>query len=556
MNISRRLSRILKKSLNRDNIVDVKALLLKSYSNLNPAELAEFEVKIDQCFSMIDHAFQQNENMLAISQHNTELSSKEMNSALKRIQDLNQTLDAMVNSLGQGFALMGPDGVCLSFHSKACAELLEGSPAGKHIADVLRIPETRRRDTRDWIEFLFRDLHDFDAIAHLGERTFPSTQGKLEYVLIIATDKTEEMMARKSADSFQGQAALFTSIVRNKRNFVQFVEDTRNILNRIRNLVSVSQLDREGLNQIMTGLHTIKGGAGLFDLHSLQDSVHQAESQIAENHDLAIKHNLLRDTLVVLDEYLKGIRKAVRDVLNIDIESVGKIKEIEQQALYDFVNRARTNQKSPNEIVTDFVENLLYSPIEQSFSHLNLYLTDLAERMGKSVSAISIEGGDLRIYREAYDDVFNSFIHIFRNIFDHGIETREERLETGKSVSCLVSLNFQKISDRLIIEIRDDGRGLNFPKIRQALLKKGNIIAETATEEELIGEIFKPGVSTSQVVSELSGRGVGLSATKEAIEAIDGKVYLTTEFGKGCCFHISLPWFDYLYHKIPKVAAG
>ncbi|MFB3885959.1 MAG: chemotaxis protein CheA [Thermodesulfobacteriota bacterium] len=166
---------------------------------------------------------------------------------------------------------------------------------------------------------------------------------------------------------------------------------------------------------------------------------------------------------------------------------------------------------------------------------------DLARRREVMVNFIPI-GEDTEIDRNMVDLINDPLIHLVRNAVDHGIEPPEERERNGKPRSGTLWLKAYHSGGNVVAEISDDGRGLDRDKIKQKAVEKGLIErSQSLSEGEIIDLIFQPGFSTADTVTDISGRGVGLDVVKKALDAIRGRVDVSSESGKGCTFSVRLP---------------
>lgn len=177
------------------------------------------------------------------------------------------------------------------------------------------------------------------------------------------------------------------------------------------------------------------------------------------------------------------------------------------------------------------------------FERYRRTVRDLSQQLGKKVE-ISIEGGDLELDRTVLEALSDPLTHLVRNSVDHGLESPEERSTTGKQVVGVVSLRALHESGQVMIEIEDDGRGIDHERVRVKIVEKGLASAEEAaklSEKELVGYIFHPGFSTRDVASEVSGRGVGMDVVKTNLERLGCTVEVTSRKGKGTLVSISIP---------------
>ena len=180
-------------------------------------------------------------------------------------------------------------------------------------------------------------------------------------------------------------------------------------------------------------------------------------------------------------------------------------------------------------------------PIGQIYDKLRRNVRTLSRELGKEVDFIT-EGGETELDKLIIEDLADPLMHIIRNALDHGIEPREERIRLGKPPQGQIRLNAYQQGNHVVIEISDDGAGLNLEKIRQKAIERGSISPEEEVrEEELVQVLFTPGFSTAEKVSEVSGRGVGLDVVKNNISALSGAIDIESSPGEGTKVIITLP---------------
>ncbi|KAK0351140.1 hypothetical protein LTR94_026170, partial [Friedmanniomyces endolithicus] len=149
---------------------------------------------------------------------------------------------------------------------------------------------------------------------------------------------------------------------------------------------------------------------------------------------------------------------------------------------------------------------------------------------------------DTEVDKTVVERLAEPITHMLRNAIDHGLETPEERIACGKPAEGLVRLAALHRSGRIVIEISDDGRGINRDRVRKIAVDKGLIAADAVLSDEQIDNlIFMPGFSTADVVSDISGRGVGMDVVKRSIQALGGRISISSTPGKGSVFTLSLP---------------
>ena len=213
------------------------------------------------------------------------------------------------------------------------------------------------------------------------------------------------------------------------------------------------------------------------------------------------------------------------------------IANLEDRELHDRLDQLN----KITEQLRDRILSIRMFPVKNVFSKLTRQMRDLSKKSGKQVK-LTIQGDETLVDKTIIDSIYAPLMHIMRNTVDHGIETPEERIAAGKSSEGTVKLSAHHLGDSILIEVRDDGRGLDRQKLLSKALERGLINErENLTDQQIFMFIFTSGVSTAKEVTDISGRGVGMDVVKKEVEKLRGKISVETEAGKGTAFLIKLP---------------
>jgi two-component system chemotaxis sensor kinase CheA len=208
----------------------------------------------------------------------------------------------------------------------------------------------------------------------------------------------------------------------------------------------------------------------------------------------------------------------------------------EIKAQYAVINRVA-------EEMQDTIMQVRMMPVSFIFQRFPRMVRDISRKLGKEVELV-LEGESTEADKNIIEALSDPLIHIVRNSLDHGLESPEVRVAAGKNATGKLLIRATQESDRVLIEIIDDGRGINPNVIKQKAYEKG-LIDESALErlsdEEAVNLVFAAGFSTADVISDLSGRGVGMDVVRSAVERINGTVGIESEVGKGTRLYLSLP---------------
>jgi len=202
----------------------------------------------------------------------------------------------------------------------------------------------------------------------------------------------------------------------------------------------------------------------------------------------------------------------------------------------EYLERITTN-------LHDAVMKVRMVPVETVFNRFPRMIRDTAKELGKAIN-LHMSGEETELDRTVIDEIGEPLIHLLRNSADHGIESADTRKKAGKPETGNIYLRAYQSGNNVIIEVEDDGKGIDLEKTKRKAIEKGLInsqVAENLSKKDIISFLFRPSFSTADKVTDLSGRGVGLDVVKTKIEALGGVIDVETEYGKGTKTVIRLP---------------
>lgn len=272
--------------------------------------------------------------------------------------------------------------------------------------------------------------------------------------------------------------------------------------------------------------------------------------------DLFTSYLRLSKLTSVLDSVLLDIRNLTAAIshveatyaeLNIPVElhpawQCQKLNRDVAQLRRAFNDRTSGMATSLDQVI-DHVRELRLLPVSTVF---DLYLTaarEIARERGKKVS-VRIEGGSTMVDRSVLDTLNDVLVHMIRNAVDHGIEYPEERQKADKPPHGSVTLRARVVGDRILIDVEDDGKGIDVEEVKTSALKKGLISemeAESLDADDSLSLIFRSGFSTAKKATELSGRGVGMDVVWTRVQELGGAVRVDSKPGRGTCFTMEMP---------------
>ena len=294
------------------------------------------------------------------------------------------------------------------------------------------------------------------------------------------------------------------------------------------NLVSEAVIIKASFNQL-----TLQASSQLTQLQSIEsqykDKLHSLFDKMPDYWHRLSKGESFNDVKKsMLEEY--GSMNTIFDAYESDIKGI--------------TNRFRSYTQQLGTISGELQEGVMkirMVPINQIFSRFPRVVRDLQKDLNKKIN-LEIEGEDTELDKSVVEDLLDPIMHCVRNSVDHGIETPEVRKAAGKDETGTVLLKASNEGNMIVIEIKDDGAGIDVQKIRQKAIDKGLIHPDkTLTDQEAYNLIMQPGFSTADKISNISGRGVGLDVVKTMINNLKGNISISSVKGEGTTFTIKLP---------------
>lgn len=255
----------------------------------------------------------------------------------------------------------------------------------------------------------------------------------------------------------------------------------------------------------------------------------------------------------------KGGKPIVNRTVRVDIEKLDVLMNLVSELIIaknslvsvsDLENKGHTAFNEQIEYLESVTTNLHESvmkvrmvPIESVVTKFPRMIRDLSKKLDKKME-LYMSGEETELDRTVVDEIGDPLMHLLRNSADHGLESTEERIKRGKNPTGSIYLDAYQDGNNVIIEVKDDGNGIDIEAVRQKAIERGTITPEQAeqmSDKEIIDLLFLPSFSTAKKVSDVSGRGVGLDVVKSKIEALSGEIEVKSKLGQGSAWIIRLP---------------
>jgi signal transduction histidine kinase len=475
----------------------------------------------------------------AIDKKTEELEA--INERLERlVEERTATIRVILDHVRFGFLLVDPQFQIQEGFSRSCDTLLDGvALAGRNLFDVLGLNGGLRSQFEVMLGQVFEDilpeattLDQLPTRVPLGKRTLGleaspirNPAGVVERVLFTIVDLTDlEKAERENAHN-----RAFITILRNLPAFHEFVRDSRN---RLQN----AQAAVETGNQDVTRreLHTLKGNSATYGLLDIAGIIHGIE-----------------DAPCITKECLQQITSSIRAFLddNFDLFRIrldGRYDqrfEVSSAMVEDLGRRILRSTRDPLviEAVQAWADEVKKLPALALLGPVEAYAVRLARQRGKEVRVL-VRGADMALDPDRMRPLLQNLSHLIRNAVEHGIESPAER--HGKPPIPTIAISFALHGDLLLVTVEDDGRGIDTDKVKAKAFALGRISREELdqmTPHEATELVFLDGLSTAEKVTTTSGRGVGMSAIRAAVENLGGRLEVESTPGAGTKLQIDLP---------------
>jgi two-component system chemotaxis sensor kinase CheA len=346
--------------------------------------------------------------------------------------------------------------------------------------------------------------------------------GVLEKILVVITD-ISELLASQVAERHQNDLLqVFQHMMHDKAGFLEFLTEADCI---VRSLKDGHYDDLDHLKRL---IHTLKGNSSIFGMQQVSDICHSFETEMAEQGEA-----LPEKGLAELDRTWSQIRSDVEKLMGETQDGRIEIGNSEYDAILKAV-RASVGATA----LSRMIESWRLEPAGRRLVRIEQQIRGIAERMGKNNVAVSIQPNGLRLNSEHFAPFWSAFIHVLRNTVDHGIEAQEERRRRGKPEQSLIRVSTAIEGDSFVVTVDDDGPGVDWERLQNNAAELG--VAGSACAES-VDLLCLPGVSSKDIVTELSGRGFGMAAIADACRALGGTIEVKSERGIGTSIGFVFP---------------
>ena len=521
-------------------------------------------------------------NLLA----NKELMIKELTIAKAQLEDYSKNLEvlveqrtaelreahnfmaAMINSLDQGLLVFNKNCIVSPTYTKVCEELFTLPPEGEHFAKLIGNSKPKEIEALDkWSEIVFSNKLPFESAIGLAPQVikrgssiedsefqvidlsyYPMRNEDEEIINIVAvaTDKTEEARSKEQFLNKEQYVEMVMKMIQNKKQFLSFIQEVDNIISNIeRNYDQVSKKQIPfSCETFLIDFHTLNGGFGMYSALALQRFARKIEGEL-----VALREQPDEQAMKIMPALGNNITELKKQYTNFLTECAtifGKSLDDERSTVVikkTYIEELQYKLSANEQDSINYLEEFFIKiPILEHFTPYIDLVSDLQTRLDKKINPLTFIGSDLRVLPGQYIDFYQTLVHLFRNCCDHGIEQPDVREKRGKELAGTIEVNTFKTSTHLVIQVSDDGNGIDPAKIREKLLEMNpDKSYDHISDKEIIYQVFEPHFSTATNLTSVSGRGVGMSAIKEVVQAHNGSIKIQSKLEAGTIFKFLLP---------------
>jgi HPt (histidine-containing phosphotransfer) domain-containing protein/uncharacterized membrane-anchored protein YhcB (DUF1043 family) len=443
----------------------------------------------------------------------------------------------LLNGLAEGVLEVSLDGQARDERSSVVAEWFGGQPEGLPACDYLFEEEAKQVAFQMGLEQIEMDILPVELcidqmpghrilsdgrVLEFDYRPASNAEDEVQGVLVIMQDVTARLEAERAQRETQDFQRLVQQILQDRDGFVRFVEDGSSLLAKIQKT--------EKLGVVKLGLHTLKGNCAVYGASELAELCHNLESTLqnaAEADEARLPtpaevqslHDAWERMLQRVAVFSTTGEEARVSVLREELEHVAKQLRVVDASL------------------SDRLERWLLESVDAELERLGRRASRVADKLGKSLE-VEVRGNGIRTTPGFARELLGELVHVVRNAVDHGIESADIRAARGKDAAGSMWIEATASPGELRLSISDDGAGVNWERLRAIAKERG---LPHTTHRDLVEVMFSSGVSTAERVTEISGRGVGTTATKKACEALGGRIEVSSKPQEGTQITFILP---------------
>jgi len=483
----------------------------------------------------------------------------ELNTNLEKlVEEKTKKVTALLDNADQGFLSFGEDLIVDEEYSKECFSIFKKEISGENIANLLFDGGTKKEFFGQTLMSLLKEDNQqkINTIISLLQKEFvinnKAIQVKYKIInrdrfMLILTNITERKILERKINREKNILKMIVAVVSDSDEFFELIDDFEEFTDSNSMLIKKDKTPLHNTTELYRIIHTFKGLFSQKEMVSLVSKLHSLETQMSEA--LADQNNTNEELQEILDKsdfsaWLDHDIMIIKNILGDELfNERGKITVKEEtlsrieEKIIDIASRS--SELDRYESVVNDLKNLKNKTIYSMFLGFPKLIDQLSQRLEKSVYPLEIiVDKDLRV-NDTVKPFIKSLIHVFRNSMDHGIESMDDRFSIDKDEIGTISCSVTKNNNTLQIVIADDGAGIDIEAVKQQAIKH-KIDTTAMSDDEVCYLIFSDTISTSDSITDLSGRGVGMAAVKNELDKLNGQIKINTQKNIGTSFEFIL----------------
>lgn len=501
-----------------------------------------------------------NEYVITLEKQNDEFEAQnlmleENGKTLKNINNAleikNNKINNILDNVEQGFFIIDDDLIIKDEYSLECKKIFNKAIDNINVASLL-YPEDN--NMKNFLQELLRKIFNSDngkkklyipllpEEVKVGEKIININykminESKKDMIMVILTDISEKRILEKKMDDERKVLKMIIKTIINRNEFLALTKEYEAFASR-----EFTNLDDKSFEEVLREIHTFKGNFSQYEMINIAPRLEELENKLYGSGDAGKSAIINNDELM---SYLALDLQIIKTYVGNDFFTEDEFYYVKKTKLNEIENKLKDFLSEPErKVIIPLIRSLSFKSVKELLNIYPDYLIKLSDKLGKSIKPMKITGDDVLVDASLYQKVIKSLVHIFRNSADHGIETEDERYLNKKELIGSISCTVKDLKDSFQIIIKDDGKGIDTDSLGNKAVKMG-LITESELEEmdesSKMDLIFLQGITTKEKATAISGRGVGMSAVKEAITEIGGNIKVQSQKGIGSSFIITLP---------------
>ena len=496
-------------------------------------ELALLGASFNRMVDELDGSYRELERMNRTLEEQVEARTAEL--ALK-----NRDMRLVLDNVDQGFINLSPRGAMTGERSAIVSQWFGSSegaqPFWEYIGSVSPCFAELFSEAWSQIDDGFLPLEvcltQLPAQLSLGQRTWSfrylpfhgaRTEDELEGLLVVIAEVTERL-AREREEAEHGELMrCFENLMKDRDGFISFLQEASAMVQQVTSPVATGDLAA-----LRRTLHTLKGNAALMGLGVVAGLCHTLETELADTLSMSPR------TLAQLRTRWAAVGDHITSLTGSKRTRVVEVPEDEYLALLTRLSTTDPSSEPLKQLLSWRLE-----PASKPLSRLAAQAKSLAQRLGRGDIEVEVSGDDVRLDMQHWSPFFAELVHLVRNAVDHGLEPPGDRLALGKPARGRLVLRASVEREQLTFEVSDDGRGIDWAAIEERAKSRGLPHSSAA---ERLDALCADGISTCSNPSDVSGRGVGMAALRQRLDALAGRLEVSSAAGVGTTWLMRFRW--------------